>query len=481
MSKLTAERKSFWRTEIADIVLMLVFVGVVQLLAPTLSSSMPESVQLPLGIALAVIPAALWLSVFYAQDRAEPEPRHFVIGVAILAGLLAAAIGQPLLNGFFRVSSWIHRDTVTELLGSILVIGIVQEVLKFAAVRFSVFYSSEFDERIDGVLYGTAAGVGYATMLNLSAVLAAGGFADIGAGVVRIVITALAHGAVGGLIGYFLARAKFDHEPVWWMPLGVLLAAVINGVFSWLRGEISQSGLTLDATGTATAGYNALPALALSAVVAIALFALVFSLMRRANAQAEARHVNGRDTASAITVFVIAALALVAGLQVRNSAEARVKAYADPSGVQLAYPDAWRLDTRRAVDGVLRVRDTQSDGYPSTFELSWAAIDPKLDDEAAVSNASSNLALNRARDLAAYKTFDLTMTPNTASTASSSYVFVANQGGALQESVPVVVMGEDRFVRKGDKVYVFSMQTTEAGREQAMAQFERFISSAVLP
>ena len=51
----------------------------------------------------------------------------------------------------------------------------------------------------------------------------------------------------------------------------------------------------------------------------------------------------------------------------------------------------------------------------------------------------------------------------------------------MQESVPVVVLGEDRFVRKGDKVYVLSMQTTEANRAQALVQFDRFASSAVLP
>lgn len=480
MTQNNTHQKSFWRTEIADILLMLGFVAVVQLLAPALSSGLPAWAQLPLGIVLAVIPAIIWLSIFHAQDRAEPEPRHFVIGVAVLSGLLAAAIGQPLLNGFFRIESWIHHDSATELLGSVLVVGVVQELLKFAAVRFSIWHSNEFDQRIDGVLYGTAAGVGYATLLNLSAVLASDGFADIGAGVVRIVITALAHGAVGGLIGYFLSRARFDHEPVWWLPLGVLLAALINGVFSWLRGAISQGALTLNSESV-TAGYNALPALVLSAVVAIGLFALVFALMRRANAREAAKHVNQHDAATALITLVVAVIAVAAGLLVRNSVESRVKTYADAAGVTISYPDGWRLDKRLSEDGILRVRDPQSDGYPTTLELRWVAIDPALDDKAAVANVSSSLAINRAREEAAFKAFDLRMGGANGVSATGTYVFVANTGGALQESIPSVVMGEDRYRRRGDKVFVFSLHSTDANRALAQAQFERFISAAALP
>ncbi len=144
MTQQNIERKSFWRTEIADILLLIVFVAIVELLAPLLASNIAPGLQLPLGIALAVIPAVLWISIFSAQDRSEPEPRHFVIGVAVLSGLLAAAVGQPLLNGFFRIQGWLHRDMLTNLLGSVLIVGMIQEALKYLAVRFSVYFSHEY-------------------------------------------------------------------------------------------------------------------------------------------------------------------------------------------------------------------------------------------------------------------------------------------------------------------------------------------------
>ncbi len=40
----------------------------------------------------------------------EPEPKVYVLGVAILGALLAAAVGQPLINDVFRVPDWIGHD-----------------------------------------------------------------------------------------------------------------------------------------------------------------------------------------------------------------------------------------------------------------------------------------------------------------------------------------------------------------------------------
>lgn len=475
LTTLTTSRRSYWRTEVAAILALLVFVAAMQIAAPLFATGLSEEVQLPIGVALAVIPAVLWMIVFYAQDRSEPEPRQFVIGVAILAALLAAAVGQPLLTGFFRIDSWIHHDPLTEFLGSVLVIGLIQELLKFAAVRFSMYYSDEFDQRIDGVLYGTAAGIGYATMLNLSTVFAAGGFADVGAGVVRIVITALVHSAVGGLIGFFLARARFDNEPVWWMPAGVLLAALINGAVAWLGSEFSRSALVLDATGLATAGFNPWPALALNAVVAAALSALVFTLMRRAGERPEAPRLDGRDTLSVVVTLAVAALTLAAGLIVRNSIEARVKVHSDPSGVRFAYPDGWRLDTKRAADGLLKVHDS---GSGAAFELRAVAVEAGLSDKSAIAQVASSLSLNRAREWTAYRNFDLISTP---SGMTGSFAFVTSAGTPLQESLPIVMLGEDRFVRKDGRVYVLTVVASQSGRDRAHAAFERFAASAMLP
>ena len=52
------------------------------------------------------------------QDRVEPDPKGYVLGVFALGALLAAGVGQPLIDQVFRVSQWLYADTVTTLLGS---------------------------------------------------------------------------------------------------------------------------------------------------------------------------------------------------------------------------------------------------------------------------------------------------------------------------------------------------------------------------
>jgi RsiW-degrading membrane proteinase PrsW (M82 family) len=47
-----------------------------------------------LAVAMACIPAILWLGFFYMMDRHEPEPKQLVAGVCILGTLVAAPLAD---------------------------------------------------------------------------------------------------------------------------------------------------------------------------------------------------------------------------------------------------------------------------------------------------------------------------------------------------------------------------------------------------
>jgi protease PrsW len=275
--KVTQDRRSFWRAGALQIVGLLVFVLLVEGLVGWIEPVFAGVYLYLAGVVLALVPAAFWLAFFYQQDRLEPEPKGYVLGVFILGGLLAQAVNFPLLRSLFQVERWLGDDPLTSILGAILVIGLTQEFLKYAAVRYSVYPLPEFDQRVDGVVYGTAAGLGFATVLNMHYVISSGGV-DLQAGVIRIVVTTLAQASFSGLSGYFLGRAKFEVEPVWWLPGGVALAALLNGLFTFLRGELTTTGLSLQG-----GGFNPWPGLILAAVVSGVTFGLVSYLMHRAN------------------------------------------------------------------------------------------------------------------------------------------------------------------------------------------------------
>jgi RsiW-degrading membrane proteinase PrsW (M82 family) len=269
------ERPHTWRTSILLVVGLVVFVGIVYALDLVLKPALTRTELILTGVLLALVPAFIWMVFFYLQDRLEPEPKGYILGVFLLGAILASAVGIPLVDNFFHVSNWIYTDTATTILGSILVVGFIQEFLKYAAVRYTVFPSAEFDEATDGVIYATAAGLGYATVLNLQFVIANGGVA-LGSSVIRMVIVALAQASFAGITGYFLGRARFEHKPWWWMPVGLSLAAVGNGLFNWLRGLIVQRGISLTSAST-----NPWLGLVLAAVVALITLGLILWLIRR--------------------------------------------------------------------------------------------------------------------------------------------------------------------------------------------------------
>jgi protease PrsW len=269
-TKLTQDRKGMWAATLVLIVALVIFVLIVFAVAPLLPAQINTAGLVIEGVILSLIPAALWLVVFYLQDRVEPEPKVNVLGVFLLGALLARAVGQPVIEDLFRVQEWASDSLWLKIGAGILIVGAVQEFLKYAAVRYTIFRSPEFDEHIDGIIYGAAAGLGYATMLNISYVVGSGGV-DLGIGAVRIAVTALAHASFAGLTGYFLGRAKFANMGPLWLPAGLLLASILNGVVITALGAISRSGLQT----------TPIRGLILVSVIAAVTFGVLFWVMRR--------------------------------------------------------------------------------------------------------------------------------------------------------------------------------------------------------
>jgi len=268
-------RRGVWWASLAGIAALVAFVALVAIMARQANPNLQGTALLIAGVILALVPALIWLAFFYLQDVREPEPKGLVLEVFLIGALLARAVGIPIIDGLFRTSEWIATSPLIHILGSILVVGFTQQFLVYAAVRYSVYHSSEFDERVDGIIYATAAALGYATMVNMQYVMASGGV-DLVAGVIRITVTAMAFASFGGIFGYFLGRSKFEDEPAWWLPSGLILAAVLDGLFGYLRGEITSTRI-----GLSGGGFNPWPGLLLGAAVAGTTFLVLLVLIRR--------------------------------------------------------------------------------------------------------------------------------------------------------------------------------------------------------
>lgn len=249
------------------VVLALVMLAI----GPRISDALGKDALVAVGLILAILPVVLWLGVFYIQDRLEPEPKAYVLGMVVLGALLAGTIGEPLRRDFFELPKWQPENWFYSIVVHSLIQGAIQALLVYLAVRFTVYLSSEFDERADGVIYGTAVGLGFATLLNFYYVFDHRGL-QLDVGTSRIIVVALVQAALGGLIGYGLGQVKFERHNPYYAAIFVALAAILNGVFVWLQTAVT----------TADLGYRAWAGVALAAIYAIVILGAVFILIRRA-------------------------------------------------------------------------------------------------------------------------------------------------------------------------------------------------------
>ena len=237
-------RPSFLRSVWFELLGMLLFVAIFNLF-PGIGSALNDAGLILLGIVLALVPAVLWLLFFYRMDRAEPEPKRLVIGVYLAGGLLAAALYIPVFGYLFAVDSWLPQYWWSQLLGGILVVGVVSMAIVYAAVRVVVFDNPEFDERLDGIIYAVAAGLGVATVNNFAYVLQHGGV-NLDVGSIRMVTNTLGYASAAAVLGYFLGQARFEKVPIFYLPLGVLLGALLTGLYFYILDRAGASSLTGD-------------------------------------------------------------------------------------------------------------------------------------------------------------------------------------------------------------------------------------------
>ncbi|MEW6228449.1 MAG: PrsW family glutamic-type intramembrane protease [Bacillota bacterium] len=189
--------------------------------------------QIPGLIALLFIslgPGILWVWFFYAKDRAEPEPKRLVAR-AFAYGAISVFPAALLEAPFRRVITTGPRDLAALLVVSVLVVGLVEEVVKFVAVKLAAYDNREFNEVMDGVVYAVAAGLGFAAAENLFYATSFG----IAVGLFRAFITDLAHASFSGIVGYYLGRAKFDARHAGGLlARGLVAAIVLHGLYDFL-------------------------------------------------------------------------------------------------------------------------------------------------------------------------------------------------------------------------------------------------------
>ena len=470
-TKALYKRSGVWRSAAFAVIGLLVFVALVVALDAVIRPQALTGVALlTTGLLLAIVPAVLWLVFFYQQDRLEPEPVGEVAKIFVIGLALGGALGIPLTDQVFHVPDWLYRDTLTTVLGSIFVIGGVQAFVVYAAVRYFIFSQPEFDERTDGVVYGTAAALGYATALNLQFILASGG-AALGPAEIYVAEVALAQAAFGGLLGYFLGKAKLERDPIWWLPLGLAVTALLNGLFNLLRGQLDTGAITKGSAAGLPSIGGLLLAGALAVIVTIAVSWLINrdiarSLANSQNVEADPARGDRQANYAVMGTFIVL---LALGALAWNNAVNRTKAF-EKGDFKGAYPAQYSEASTQPGE-VLHVVDTLGTGVE--FAIQTVPLQAGQSPEA----VALQLAGDRGTDYAAYKVIETSAAKVEGSKDALVQRFAYVETTGLVSTVPQVREGVDYIVQSGSQAVVITLLASPDEIGDAEPLFTRFLNS----
>ena len=176
------------------------------------------------SVLLGVIAWSVWW-----LDRYDREPLHLMAAAfgwgAVAAPLLCLAIGPALSS----TVPGLMTPTTTMVLAA----PMIEELAKALGVLLISWRSGEFDNPTDGIVYGAAAGLGFAATENAAYCLAgsigSGGLVSL---VLQRVIAsagvhALASSAFGGFVGA-AALSRTGVRRVAWTGVGLMVAIVMH-------------------------------------------------------------------------------------------------------------------------------------------------------------------------------------------------------------------------------------------------------------
>lgn len=154
------------------------------------------------------ITSTVWTFFFYAQDRRTPEPARFVVA-SFLAGMAAASVfALPIERDIFETETWLYRSPALLVVGATLIRGTLASILLYAIIRYGLSLAHQFNEPVDGMVYGAFAGSGFATITSLTYLVGHPDFTLFAMGYTAAT-NILMYASVGSLVGYLVGRSKF--------------------------------------------------------------------------------------------------------------------------------------------------------------------------------------------------------------------------------------------------------------------------------
>lgn len=212
-----------------------------------------------IGLVAALVPGLLLLWYFLKRDR-FPEPRGLVVktfllgfAITIPAGLIGWLLQSPAAD-----AANVH---VAALVRAFFGAAIPEEALKLAVLVWYCRRKDDFDEPMDGLVYGATVSLGFATLENVLYVLDGG----LGVALLRAFTAVPAHAAFGAVMGFYIGLAHFlPHRRRRYLWLAFLVPVLLHGLYDYppmIAGIYHKAGIEPPAGTLAFVGLGLLAVL----------------------------------------------------------------------------------------------------------------------------------------------------------------------------------------------------------------------------
>jgi len=171
---------------------------------------------LPLSVLAAAVPTIFYVLLISWFDRYEKEP-WLLLFVAFLWGSVGSLILSILVELILGMPISLLGGSLASILGSSLLAPVTEEVSKgLMVLLFFVFAHREFDDLMDGIIYGAIIGAGFAMSENVLYFLnkfSEGGLGALGALVVmRTGVFGLSHSLYTGITGAGFGLIRYSQK-----------------------------------------------------------------------------------------------------------------------------------------------------------------------------------------------------------------------------------------------------------------------------
>jgi len=182
---------------------------------------------------IAITPAIIGMFAIYLSDRVDREPAKLLFLTYLLGAL---AVIPSILVEEILIRFNIFSGVFQAFYNAFIVAALTEEYFKRLVILKLPIRTSYFNEKLDGIVYGVFAALGFATVENIIYVVFTYSNNPF-IGLYRGIFSVPAHGVFGITMGYYLSLYKFNTDnkgKALNYRKSLIMPVILHGIFDFI-------------------------------------------------------------------------------------------------------------------------------------------------------------------------------------------------------------------------------------------------------